>query len=189
MTTARQLRYSYEDYLRALDASELKLEYSGGLIYAMAGGTPAHAELSASIISVLRQALRGRCSVMTSDAKVRVESTDFAGFPDTTVVCGERQASRIDANAITNPTLLVEVTSRSTEDYDRGEKLGHYQQVPSLAVVLFLSHRERRVTVVERTTEGWVTREVLDGGQVTLSTPEATFTVSELYEGVALDPR
>lgn len=186
MTPARQLRYSYEDYLRALDDSEIKLEYSQGVIYAMAGGTPAHGQLSVGASSLLRQALKGACAVFSSDVKVRVEVSDFAAFPDVSVVCGERQASRVDANAITNPSILVEVTSRSTEAYDRGEKLGHYQALPSLQAVLFVSHREKRVTVVERHEGQWKEREVTSG-QVTLRAPAVSFLLDELYAGVTLE--
>lgn len=103
VSTACQLRFSYEDYLRSLEQSELKLEYCAGVIYAMVGGTPSHAELAAAIISLLSPALRGRCSVYTSDARVRVEASDFSAFPDVTVVCGERLVSPIDVNAIINP--------------------------------------------------------------------------------------
>ncbi len=188
MTTARRLHYSYEDYLRALGDSEIKLEYCAGVIYAMAGGTLAHAELSAAAIGILRQTLLGRCAVMTSDAKVRVEVTDFAGFPDATVVCGGRQTSRIDAHAVINPTIIVEVTSRSTEEYDRGEKLAHYQRLPSLNAVLFISHRERRVTLVERRGANWVTEEVRPGERVTVIDPAVSFSVDELYTGITLDP-
>jgi len=187
MTTARQLHFSYEDYLRALDSSALKLEYCSGVIYAMAGGTLAHAELSAAAIRILGTALLGRCTVLTSDAKVRVESSDFAGFPDATVVCGARQSSRIDANALINPTVIVEVTSRSTEQYDRGEKLEHYQRLPSVKAVLFVSHRERRVTVVERRAQ-WASAEVAAGERVTLAEPALSFLVDELYAGISLDP-
>lgn len=110
MTTAGQLRFSWEDHLRALDDSAIKLECCAGVIYALAGGTLAHAELSAAAIARLRQALAPGCPVFSSDAKLRVEVSDFAGFPDASVVCGERQTSRIDANALVNPTLVVELT-------------------------------------------------------------------------------
>jgi Uma2 family endonuclease len=189
MSTARQLRYSYEDYLRSLERSELKLEFCAGVIYAMAGGTPAHAELGATAIALLRQALLGRCTVYSSDAKVRVETTDFSAFPDVSVVCGERRVSPVDGNALINPSLLVEVTSRSTEDYDRGEKLSHYQRLPSVNAVLFISHRERRVTVVERAERGWTERELGPGDRVTLSQPAMSLAVDELYAGVTLEPR
>lgn len=189
MGTARQLRFSYEDYLRSLERSELKLEYCAGVIYAMAGGTPAHAELAAAIISLLRPALHGRCTVYTSDAKVRIEASDFSAFPDVSVVCGERLVSPIDGNALINPSVLIEVTSRSTEEYDRGEKTRHYQRLPSMRAVLIVSHREPRVTVVERAPEGWSERHVGPGELVTLSQPQVSFAVDELYAGVTLEPR
>jgi Uma2 family endonuclease len=187
MSTARRVHYTYEDYLRALDISGVKLEYCDGEIYAMAGGTPAHADLAAAAIRLIGNALLGTCRVSSSDLKVRVEATDLSTFPDVTVVCGERQLSALDPNAVTNPTLLVEVTSNSTEDYDRGEKLSHYKQIPSLATVLLVSHRRQQVTVIERTPDGFQQREVRAGDCVELSTPRLRFAVAELYDGIALD--
>jgi Uma2 family endonuclease len=99
----------------------------------------------------------------------------------------ERQRAAIDPNAITNPTLLVEVTSNSTEDYDRGEKLGHYKQLPSLVAVLFVSHRRPQVTVVERTPSGWQQREARAAEQVTLEHPSVSFSVDDLYAGIELE--
>jgi Uma2 family endonuclease len=123
MSTAKRLHYDYADYVRSLEMSELKLEYCEGVIYVMAGGTPAHAQLGAAIIVALHRVLPKTCRISTSDMKIRVEASDLSTFPDVSVVCGEPTASSIDANAIINPTILVEVTSRSTEDYDRGDKL------------------------------------------------------------------
>jgi len=186
MSTARRLHHSYDEYLRVLEVSGVKLEYCEGEIYAMAGGTPAHADLAASATRLLGNALLGSCRVSSSDLKIRVEATDLSTFPDVTVVCGERKVAARDPNAVTNPTLLVEVTSDSTEDYDRGEKLGHYKQVPDLQVVLFVSHRRPQVTVVERAPEGWRQREVRSGEDVVLATPALRFAVDELYAGIAL---
>lgn len=103
--------------------------------------------------------------------KVRVEASDLSTFPDVSVVCGDRLVSSIDANALVNPTVLVEVTSKSTEDYDRGDKLSHYKQIPSLKAVLFISHRTRSITLVERTNTGWDEREFRAGEVVTLASP------------------
>ena len=86
-----------------------------------------------------------------------------------------------------NPTILVEVTSKGTEDYDRGEKLSQYRQIPSLKAVLLVSHRSQRVTVLERTPTGWNTREVRAGEQVVLQDPKLSLSVDALYAGVALD--
>ena len=187
VTTARRLHHRYEEYLAALEISGVKLEYCDGEIYAMAGGTPAHADLAAAIVRSLGNALSGRCRVSTSDLKVRVEATDLSTFPDVTVVCGERLVSAIDKNAVVNPTLLVEVTSDSTEDYDRGDKLTHYRQCPSLRAVIFLSHRRPQVTVVTRTAVGWEEREYRAGDVLRLEQPELTLPVDELYVGIEFD--
>ncbi|HEY6558346.1 MAG TPA: Uma2 family endonuclease [Polyangiaceae bacterium] len=189
MSTARRVHYTYDEYLRALEVSGVKLEYCDGEIYAMAGGTPAHADLAAAAIRLLGNALLGTCRVSSSDLKVRIEATDLSTFPHVTVVCGDRRLSSIDANAVTNPTLLVEVTSNSTEDYDRGEKLSHYKQIPSLAAVRLVSHRRQQVTVIERTPDGFEQREARTGDMVELSTPALRFAVDDLYDGITLDAK
>jgi Uma2 family endonuclease len=187
VTIARCLHHSYEDYLAALEMSDVKLEYCDGEIYAMAGGTPAHADLAAAAIRLLSNALLGRCRVSTSDLKVRIEATGLSTFPDLSVVYGERELASIDRNAITNPTPLVEVTSKSTEDYDRGEKLNHYKQCPSLRAVLFVSHRRSQVTVVSRNGAGWDTLEYREGESVDVPGLALKFSLDELYTDIALD--
>lgn len=187
MGTARRLHYSYEHYLRVLEHSTVKLEYCDGEIYAMAGGTPAHAELAASVTALLRNALGGRCSVYSSDLKIRIEATDLTTFPDVSVVRGEPTPSSVDKDAITNPTLLVEVTSASTEDYDRGNKLSHYRQLPSLAAVVFVSHKRRSVTVVRRTAAGWEEGDFHAGESVRLEVPNVSMSIDEIYQGINLE--
>jgi len=187
VSTSRRLHHSYEEYLRLQEMCAVKLEYCEGEIYAMAGGTPAHADLAASITRLLGNALLGQCRVTSSDLKVRVEATDLSTFPDVTVVCGERQLATIDRHAVVNPTVLVEVTSNSTEDYDRGEKLGHYKQLPSLKAVIFVSYRRPHVTVIERCPEGWQQRECRAGEMVILEKPGLEFGIDELYAGIDLE--
>ncbi|GAC1552733.1 MAG: Uma2 family endonuclease [Polyangiales bacterium] len=189
MSTARRLHYDYADYLRSLEMSELKLEYCDGVIYAMAGGTKAHAQLSAAMIGMLYRLLPKTFKAATSDMKVRVEATDLSTFPDVSVVCGDAVAPAIDPNAITNPTMLVEVTSKSTEDYDRGDKLSQYKQIPSLCAVLFVSHRTRRITLVERVGTDWHERDFRAGEVASVTTPALHLAVDELYEGITLDPQ
>lgn len=188
MTTTRRLHHTYDEYLAALEISGVKLEYCEGEIYAMAGGTPAHADLAASMNRLLGNALSGRCRVSSSDLKVRIEATDLSTHPDVTVVCGERHVAAIDRNAVINPTLLVEVTSNSTEDYDRGEKFNHYRQCSSLRAVLFVSHRRPQVTLMVRTGTHWEQQERRAGEWVELGAPALRFSVDDLYEGITLEP-
>lgn len=186
MSTARRLHHTYDDYLRLLADSETKLEYCDGEIFAMAGGTPAHAELSAAMISLLRGALGG-CKVYSSDLKVRIEATGLSTFPDASVVRDELRTAGIDRNAATNPAIVVEVTSRSTEDYDRGEKLSHYKQLASLQAVLVVSHRRRQLTVIARTADGFDVHEVRSGERLRLQTPALDLALDDIYAGVQLD--
>lgn len=185
--SARRLHYTYEEYLDVLARSEVKLEYCDGEIYAMAGGTLVHAALAARLIGVLRSKLPSGCEVFSSDAKVRIEATDLTTFPDVSVVCGPIQTSTIDPHAMINPTLLVEVTSRSTEDYDRSSKLSHYRQLASLQAVLLISHRNCHITVVRRGTPDWQEFEFRTGETVDLAQPRLSFVVDEVYGGLQLD--
>lgn len=78
---------------------------------------------------------------------MRVLKTGLATYPDASVVCGPAVRDPEKKTNVTNPRVLVEVTSDSTEDYDRGEKLTHYQQIPSLDAVVIVSHRTPRIEV------------------------------------------
>lgn len=187
MSTARRLHHTYDDYLRLLASGDTKLEYCDGEIFAMAGGTPAHAELSVAMSTLLRGALGG-CKVYSSDLKVHIEATGLSTFPDVSVVCDELRTAAIDRNAATNPAILVEVTSRSTEDYDRGEKLSNYKQIPSLRAVLIVSHRRRQVTVISRTASGFDVQEVRAGERLCLPSPALDLAVDAIYANVQLEP-
>lgn len=83
-----------------------------------------------------------------------------------------------------NPTVLVEVTSPSTEDYDRGEKLSHYKQLPSLQAVLIISHTQRRVTLLVREGASWGTRDFRPSESFMVPGVNVTLTVDELYGAV-----
>src|SRR5258708_31296765 len=105
----------------------------------MAGGPPEHAAISMNIGSQLREQLRGRgCQAYSSDLRIRVLATGLATYPDVTVVCKPVELDPLDRHTVTNPTLVVEVLSPSTAAYDRGEKLAHYQQIPSLREVVLV---------------------------------------------------
>src|SRR6185295_14820451 len=88
---------SFAEYLAFEAASDVRHEYLDGDILAMSGGTPQHSELSAAVISELRNLLRGRpCHVFTSDLRVRVATTGLTTYPDVSVVCGDLEADPAD---------------------------------------------------------------------------------------------
>ena len=181
MATARRLHYTYADYLAVEHNSPVRHEYLDGEIFAMAGGTPEHAALAAQMIAVLQARLPAGCHVFSSDLKVRIEASGLTTYPDLSVVCGAVERAASDANAITNPTLLVEVTSPSTEEYDRGEKLSHYQRLPSLRAVVLVSHRSHELTVFDRDGDHWTKRDLGAGEHVELQSPKLAFAIDEVY--------
>ena len=124
-----------EEYIQQEQESGVKYEYHNGRIFALAGGSINHGLLCGNIYSELRNGLRtksGNCKPVTSELKLSVESQNSFVYPDTMVVCGDIQPSDRDQHAITNPVLIAEVLSKSTADYDRGDKFFLYRQIPTL---------------------------------------------------------
>ena len=118
MSAEAARRYTHAEYVALEAASETKHEFHAGLIVAMAGDTLEHGRLQASIASELRTALsqaRKPCNVFGADARVFVEESDRSFYPDASVVCGKRQVAFDDPHAMTNPIVIVEVLSDSTE--------------------------------------------------------------------------
>lgn len=159
-------RFTFDDYLRVEEDSIIRHEFLDGRIWAMAGGTPAHARICANVIALLNVALGARrCAVFTTDLRIRVCATGLATYPDVSVICGQVELDPADPKRHTalNPSLLVEVLSPSTEDYDRGEKLENYQQIGSLEEVMLVSHDEHKIVVWRRSGAGWQATEHRDG--------------------------
>ena len=225
--TPRRMHYSYEEYRRALEYSHLKLEYCGGVIYAMAGGTVAHGKLAVAVTAIFRQALLGRCSVLssdvaalarlnetdcaalaaailgiigqqlprgcrafTSDLRLRIPSSGLSTYPDGTVICGGSQRAADDPIAVTNPTILIEVTSNSSEEYDGGEKLRHYQSIPSVREIVIVSHKEPRVSLHRRVDgDTWTSLEATTGESVTLQSIGGVVRADDVYRDGLEDAR
>jgi Uma2 family endonuclease len=178
----------YDEYLAFEREAANKHEYYDGSIYAMAGGTPEHSLLAANVIYELRRALGERtCSVYTSDLRIRVLATGLSTYPDVAVVCGPSERATDDPDAVTNPIVLAEVLSDSTEAYDRGEKFAHYRRVPSLREYVLVSQRERRVEVYQRAERRrWMLTDWGPGERAALSSLELELSVDEVYRGLGL---
>lgn len=179
---AHRIRYTYGDYLALEASSNVKHEFLDGQIYAMAGGTPEHAALAAAVIGLLFADLRGGpCRAYDADLRVRTP-TGLATYPDVTVVCGASERDATDRQAVVNPTLIVEVLSRSTEEYDRGDKFEHYKSVATLQQYVLVSHRGRRIDVWTRQQGGaWTLTTASDGEVASLASIDATLPVRDLY--------
>lgn len=178
-------RYSYAEYLAYERDSGLKHEYEDGEILAMAGGSRRHNALASRMSAVLESARKPGCIAFQSDQKVRVLATGKATYPDASIVCGTIEGDPADPTGatITNPSVLVEVLSASTEQEDRGNKWQHYQLIPTLQEYVLVSQAEPRVERYRRLPTGtWEYSDVTDGS-VELTTG-AVIDLAKLYEGL-----
>jgi Uma2 family endonuclease len=177
-------RYTYADYVALELGSPTKHEFLDGEIYAMAGGSEEHSALAAEVLRALGNALGDRpCRVHTSDLRIYVEAAGLATFPDGSVICGPLEQHRPSPVATAlNPSVLLEVTSDSSEEYDTGTKLEHYRTIPSLREYIVVSHRERRVAVHRRAENGaWTTRVAIAGGRVAVESLGFDIIVDDVY--------
>jgi len=173
---------SYEDYVRLEAEGPTRHEYLDGEILAIACGTPEHAALAMAIGRQLGNQLEGRtCRVFSSDLRVRVLATGLTTYPDVTVICGPSERDPENSATVVNPTVVVEVTSDSSEVYDRGAKHEHYRSIPSLAAIVVVSHRETLVEVSTRSASGWNHTEFRAGDRATIAAIGVELDVAALY--------
>src|SRR5436190_24158707 len=140
---------SVEDYLAGEETSEIKHEYVGGVVYAMAGASKQHNLIALNIYTALRQRLRGGCRAFVSDVKVRIETLgdEVFYYPDVMVACDPRDAHRLFSQY---PRILIEVSSESTERLDRNEKRLAYQTIETIEGYLIVAQGRIQVTVFRR---------------------------------------
>ena len=177
----RRPQYAYTEYIALEEGSSIRHEYLNGEIYAMGGGSPDHAALAATVIGLLGARLPPGCRIFTSDLRIRIPN-GLSTYPDAAVVCGRTERAADDPLAVVNPVLLIEITSKSTEPYDRGEKLRHYAHLRSVREVLIVSHREPWLTLHRRDDAEFGTPlEARRGDSLMLESLAARLSVDDVY--------
>lgn len=181
------------EYLAREKTALFKSEYLNGNVIAMPDGSPAHARLGGTVLVACDAALADRpCNVFNSELKVRIPATGLYTYPDVSIVCGELQFADDDHHVITNPLVICEVLSESTEGYDRGEKFSHYKTIPSLQAYVLVSQWEPRVEVLSRkpTGSGWDYDDAV-GMEAVIAIPpmQITLKLADIYNKVELSVR
>ncbi len=148
--------FTVHEYFAFEDASQTRHEYYDGKIYDMAGGTPEHALIQANLVAQIHGQLEPTpCSVFSSELRIGVEGIDYFTYPDMSVVCGNLEYDSRNELTVTNPIVLVEVLSRSTRAYDRGDKFKFYKQIPSLQEYILVDSERAHVEVLSRAGRRW----------------------------------
>ena len=183
-TAARTDYVTVEDYLAAEAVSDIRHEYLGGLVYAMAGETRDHNTIALNLATVLRQRLKGRpCKVYIGDIRVNFDlrNDEYYYYPDIVVACDKRDTHK---RFVHYPRLIIEVLSESTERLDKREKFFAYTSVPSLEEYVLVSQAGREVTVFRRRHD-WKAEKVSGAkAKVALESLQVALPLSAIYEGV-----
>jgi len=170
-------------YLEQERLSDSKSEYIAGELFAMSGGSPAHNLIGANIIRELGNQLKKRpCRVYTSDQRVQV--SDGYVYPDVSIVCGKPEFA--DSDNLQNPTMLVEVLSPSTEDYDAGSKFAHYRQIDSLQEYLMVAQESHHfIHYIRQADNRWLLTEYTNEQTILeLTSIDCQLSMEDVYDKV-----
>lgn len=176
---------SVADYLESELTAKVRHEYVAGQIYTMAGASEAHNIIAGNIFAILRPHLRGSsCKAFVFDMKVKVrtQQTEIFYYPDLLVTCDARDNEKYFKS---NPSLIVEILSKSTEVTDRREKRLNYQMIDSLQEYVLVSQDEMRVEVYRKGSNGnWLFATLGRDDDLVLDSVGLTLTMNDIYEDV-----
>jgi Uma2 family endonuclease len=181
---------SPQEYLAIERAADFKSEYVAGEMFAMSGASRNHSFLVGDIFAQLLQQLKSRqCEVHASELRVRVTPATYT-YPDVVVVCGEPEFEDSELDTLLNPTVIFEVLSPSTENWDRGGKFERYRRLESLKEYILVSHSEYLVEQRARQSDNtWLLRDI-EGPDSTLhiTSIDCVMSLREIYNRVNVEP-
>ena len=186
----RQRLFTEEEYLSLEDEALEKSEFFQGRIYAMSGGSSNHSIISVNVTIAFGNSLRNRpCIVYNSDFRVKIPQANLYTYPDISVACGTPLIYTFkNTQTLTNPNLILEVLSSSTEKYDRTGKFESYKLIPTLTDYLLVAQDRTRVEhFVRQADKSWscTVSEGLDA-IVKIDTLECELPLAEIYLKVDL---
>jgi Uma2 family endonuclease len=177
---------SPEEYLRMERQAETRHELVNGVVYAMNGVSRWHNRLVDNLHFLLRRALPKSCECFVSDMRVGIPNTGQYTYPDLAIVCGEANFEDAQVDTLTNPIVLIEVLSSSTEVCDRGAKFLHYRTIPSLEAYLLVSQGHAQVEARVKNEAGEWIHHVSLGRSAEMSLPALGLSIplEILFEGI-----
>ncbi len=178
-----------EAYLEFERQSEIKHEYLNGEIFAMSGASERHNLIVLNTGASLHTQLRKRpCKAYPSDMRVRIKGTSFYTYPDLSAVCGNAEFEDDVLDTLLNPSVIIEVLSPSTENYNRGKKFQQYRKLDSLQDYVLIAQDSMRIEHYARQGEQWILTDVTSAdGIVTLASIGCTLALSDVYEKVTFE--
>jgi Uma2 family endonuclease len=189
--SAQPHRYiTVEEYLAGERSGELRHEYYRGEVFALAGGSSRHNIIAGNIYASLHSQFRKReCRVYSSDMRVKMRRVGLYVYPDVSALCGPPEFDDEHEDTLLNPSVIIEVLSPSTENYDRGKKFQHYRTLESLQEYLLVAQDSYHTEHYTRQdTFHWLLSE-FDGlsGELALPPIGCQLRLEEIYEKIVFD--
>jgi Uma2 family endonuclease len=179
--------YTLEEYFEIDKNSEEKFEFFEGNVWCMSGASPVHERIVSNSIFQFRTVLKDGCSVFASNLRVKVPAYGPYRYPDMTVYCGEGEFEKMGGlDVLTNPQMIIEILSPSTEGFDRGAKFTYYKSIPSLTDYLLIATQIPHVVNYTKQGENeWVQREAVGlDAKLILPTFQIELLLSEIYRDI-----
>ncbi len=173
-----------EDYLAMeLNAPE-KHEYFEGCVYAMAGATEDHDTITGNLFSDIQNFIKGNgCRAHGSDIRITTPHFESYMYPDISIICGKMEKKEGVFTTVTNPTVIIEVTSPSTEKYDRGYKRIYYLQIPSLMEYIIVDSQKYLVEINRKQEDGNWIKSIVDDpkSSILINTINRRIQMQDIY--------
>ncbi|MFH0996649.1 MAG: Uma2 family endonuclease [Pseudomonadota bacterium] len=188
---AREAEYTPEQYLALERKAACKSEYINGRIFAMAGASRQHNQITFNISVELGIQLKGRpCVAYSSDMRVKVAETGLYAYPDIVVTCNEPQFEDTFSDTLLNPAIIIEVLSESTEAYDRGGKFAHYRRLSSLEEFILVAQDGICVEQYVRRGQQWILSEISKTDEIIrLDAINCGLSLRDIYHKVELSDK
>ena len=187
MSLQPKTSYTPEEYLAIEREAEFKSEYFDGEMFAMTGASRKHNLIAGNTFASLHRSLRNQgCEVYMGDMRVKVSPTGLYTYPDIVIVCDTPQFEDSELDTLTNPLVIIEILSPSTESYDRGKKFENYRTIPSLTEYIMISqNRHYTEHFIRQSDNTWLFRETGDrAGVIQVASVECELTMEEMYAKV-----
>lgn len=183
---------SLDDYIRLEQENNLKYEFHDGVIIAMAGGTINHGLIIRNLIIALNAnlgKLNSSCFPLINDTKLYIERSNKYLYPDTMIVCEKLEKSNLFKEAITNASVIIEVLSKSTESYDRGDKFYFYQQLESFKSYILVNQYKAEIDSYTKNENGFWQIERIIGlnEKLSISFLDLQINLNEIYRSVEFE--
>jgi Uma2 family endonuclease len=182
-------KISIEEYLEMENASLEKHEYYKGEVFAMSGAKLPHVKITGNFFNALANKLKGKkCQPFNSDLRIHIPTNTLFTYPDISIICGEVITLNNDEYNVLNPSVIIEVLSPKTKNYDRGEKFKLYRDIETLKEYILVDSQSVHIETFRlNENKRWELEEYNDvNNYLEIKAINESILISELYEGVKL---